>query len=58
MVVLKCLSKSCLHISNTSLPDEAGSVGHHSVRMILILSYVVDEGEDELHPRLNQHHIS
>lgn len=26
--------------------------------MIFILGYVMDEGEYELHPRLDQHHIS
>ena len=41
-----------------SLPDESSSVGHDSVRVIFILSYVMNEGEDELHPRLDQHHIS
>ncbi len=41
-----------------SLPNESSSVGHHSIWMIFILSYVMDEGEDELHPRLHQHHIS
>ncbi len=41
-----------------SLPNESSSVGHHSIGVIFILGYVVDEGEDELHPRLNQHHIS
>lgn len=44
--------------SPPSLPNESSSVGHHSIRVIFILGYVVDEGEDELHPRLNQHHIS
>lgn len=39
------------------LPDESGSVGHHAVRVVLVFGDVVDEGEDELHPRLHQHHV-
>ena len=41
-----------------SLPNESSSIGHDSVRVIFILSYVMNEGEDELHSRLDQHHIS
>lgn len=44
--------------SSSFLPDESGSVAHHSIRAVLVLSYVMDKGEDELHPRLDQHHIS
>ena len=40
------------------LPDEPDGVGHHSVRVVLVLGDVVDEGQDELHPGLNQHHVS
>lgn len=44
-------------IREEHLPDESDGVGHHSVRVILILSDVVDEGQDELHTRLHQHHV-
>lgn len=40
-----------------SVPDESCGIGHDSVRVIFILGYVMDEGEDELHTRLHQHHI-
>lgn len=41
-----------------SLPNEAGRVGDDSVRVVLVLGDVVDEGEDELHPGLHQHDVS
>lgn len=58
IIVIHKASVTTTEMILVALPYKSSGVCHHAVRVVLVFSDVMDEGQDELHSGLHQHHVS